>query len=343
MTQPAHAHHELIAPTGRSSSQDDDTTEPAAIASSGDASSPDQTMLPEKPGSGPRWKPLLGLLGIVGLAIAAFSTVDDAREALPRPGPVAVALALQVVAVVFVARAWIALFPPTADRALLARGLYTSQLTKYLPAGGFVQAASQVTLSRHEGVVSAALRLPVFSACAVVAAATVSSGLVFDTDLPGWARMVAGLGLATVVLLDRRVLQGALRIARRMIRRLPEPDSMPTQPAIIRCYAALLVNQLAYSLAFALLLGDISDVPLATSMAAFCGGWVLGYLALPLPSGIGLREAVLVAALPGVGGSVLAASVAHRLIGFVAEASLATTAQLRSLTAGHRWGHGAAK
>jgi hypothetical protein len=199
-------------------------------------------------------------------------------------------------------------------------------------AGGFVQAASQVALSSREGVMPAALRLPVFSAFAVVAAATLSSGLVFDTDLPGWARMLAGLGLSTVVLLDRRVLQGALRIARRAIRRLPEPDLIPAQPAIIRCYGALLANELAYGLAFALPLGDISDVPLATSMAAFCGGWVLGYLALPLPSGLGVHKAVLVAALPGVGGSILAASLAHRLIGFVAEASLATTAQLRALT-----------
>ena len=150
------------------------------------------------------------LLGIVGLAIAAVASVDDVRDqALPGVAALAAAFGLQLLAMIASARAWVCLFPPTADRHLLARGLYTSQLTKYLPAGGFVQAASQVTMSTAdgEGLGRAAIRLPVFSLCTLVAAALWSSLLVFDTDLPGWARLLAGAALGSVALVHRRVLR----------------------------------------------------------------------------------------------------------------------------------------
>ena len=60
--------------------------------------------------------------------------------------------------------------------------------------------------------------------------------------------------------------------------------------------------------------------------------WTAGYLVVPLPGGLGVREAVIVAALPEVSaGPLLAVSVAHRLLGLTAEAVLAGTAHLRAL------------
>lgn len=279
---------------------------------------------------------VLGLLGVVGLALGAWSTADDAQDSLPSPGVAVAAWALLVVAMIFAAAAWVALFPPTVDRRALARGLYTSQLTKYLPAGGFVQAASQVALSNEMGIGAAALRLPVYSACAVAAAATVGSGLAFESNLPMWSRVLAALGVSTVCVLDRRILQALLRFARRIIHRLPDPEALPPQAALLRCYAALLANVTAYAVAFVLLLGDITDAPTVTTAAAFCAGWALGYLALPLPSGLFVREGVLLAALPVTSAAVLAASVAHRLLAFVAEALLAGVAHLRAVAARRR-------
>jgi uncharacterized membrane protein YbhN (UPF0104 family) len=280
-----------------------------------------------------RWRAVVGLAGIAGLAIASFTMVDDVREqALPGPGSLAGALALQFVAMVFAARGWAALFPPTADRIALMSGLYTSQLTKYLPAGGFVQAASQVALSSQDGGIgAAALRLPVFSLCSVVGAATLGSAMALDGDLPAWARVLVALGLLAPLLLDRRVLAAVLRLARRLVKRLPEPDALPPQGAILRCYGFGLVNVGAYGAAFVVLMSDMADIEPVTAAAAFCAGWAAGYLALPLPSGLVVREAVIIAALPNLAaGSLLAASVAHRVTGFVAEAVLAGSAHLRA-------------
>lgn len=281
-----------------------------------------------------RWQALIGLASITGLAVAAVSTVDDAREqALPGAMPIAVALLLQFIAMTLAARGWIALFPDESDRKALARGLYTSQLTKYLPAGGVLQAASQVALSSQDvGVGAAALRLPVFSLCSVVAAATVGSALAIVGDLSSWARIAAGLCLGLLILLDRRVLGIALNLARRAMHRLPPPEQLPDQRAIVRCYCNVLTNQVAYACAFVVLLDDLADIDRAAAAAAFCAGWAIGYLALPLPSGVLVREGVLIATLPGLAtGTLLAASVAHRLTGFLAETVLAGRAHIATV------------
>jgi hypothetical protein len=282
---------------------------------------------------GPRWKAAIGLAGLVGLAIAAFTSVDDAREqALPGWQPLLAAGFVQIMSVMLSAQAWVSLFPPDADHRQLARGLYTSQLTKYLPAGGIMQAASQVALSSEPGGVAfAALRLPVFSLCSVVAASTVASFLALSGDIPTWGRLAAGATLLTLVVLHRRVLVLVLRTARRFIRRLPEPTALPPQPAILRCYAFALLNMITYAGAFVILLGDLADIDPLRTGAALGAGWAAGYLVVPLPSGLGVREAVLRVALPGVAiGSLLGASLAHRLLGLCAEGLLAGTAHLRA-------------
>jgi uncharacterized membrane protein YbhN (UPF0104 family) len=260
------------------------------------------------------------------------STANDAGEqALPGLVPLAVAFLVQVSSIVFSARGWVALFPPDADRRMIARGLYTSQLTKYLPAGGFMQVASQVALSSGQGgMATAALRLPVFSMCSIVAAATTGAFMAFSDDVPTWGRVAAGAALVTLVLLDRRVLALALRAARRLVKRLPEATSLPPQRAILVCYGFCLLNMVTYAAAFVILLGDMADIEPLRVGAALGAGWAAGYLVLPLPSGLGVREGVLKLALPGVAvGSLLGASFAHRLLGLLAEGLLAGQAHLR--------------
>jgi uncharacterized membrane protein YbhN (UPF0104 family) len=293
-------------------------------------------LIPEEPSANTRpawrrWQAVIMIVGLAAIAIAAVSTVDDARDqALPAAGPLAIGLVLQVVALMFVERGWATLFPPHVDGRVLASGFYASQLTKYLPAGGLVQAASQVALSGPAtGVGSAALRLPVFSLCIVAAGTTLGAGLVFVDSLPLWGRVVAGLGLLVPILLDRRALALVLRTARRFVGRLPEPGALPPQRAILRCFAFGLGNMATYAISFAVLIGDIADVDPLTAAAAMCAAWVVGYVVVPLPSGLGVREAILIAALPGIPtASLLAASLAQRLLGIVAEAGLAGASRL---------------
>ncbi|HEY8545291.1 MAG TPA: hypothetical protein VIL36_09600 [Acidimicrobiales bacterium] len=284
------------------------------------------------------WKGVIGIAGLIGLAIAVSSSMSS-TEGQDLPGPLALGAGYvcHLVGLVCGARAWIALFPPDVDRAALANGMYVSQLTKYLPAGGFVQQASQVALSSQSGVGTAALRLPVFSLCAVAAGATGGALLVFDDDLPAWGRILAVAGLATVAVLDRRLLQLGLRLARRVVKRLPDGDALPDQASILRSYVFMVGNIIAFSAAFVVLMVDTADGvdPLMTG-AALAAGWVLGYVAVIFPSGLGVREGVLVAVLAVPNAALLAASIAHRLLGLVAEATLAGVSQLRIAAAARR-------
>jgi uncharacterized membrane protein YbhN (UPF0104 family) len=279
-----------------------------------------------------RWKAVLGLAALVALLVAAATSFDDVKDDLTNPVVLAQAFGLHLVALICGARAWSALFPPEVDRRALARGVYLSQLTKYLPAGGFVQTASQVALSAEQGGLAvAAVRLPVFSACFVAASTTLGSSLALESDLPTWGRLLAGASLATVVVLDRRVLRWLLGLARRFVRRLPEGDALPPQDAILRCYAWALANMAAFSTAFVVLLRDVADIGPLEAGAALCLGWVVGYLALVVPGGVGVREGVLLATIPSLSlGTVAAVSAVHRLVGLTAEALLAGTSQVQA-------------
>jgi glycosyltransferase 2 family protein len=82
-----------------------------------------------------------------------------------------------------------------------------------------------------------------------------------------------------------------------------------------------LVGIAATAAAYAVLLRSLTDEASPTIVFfAFALSWTLGFLVVPLPAGIGIRELILIAAIPEVGaGPVLAASLAHRLLGIGAE------------------------
>ena len=268
------------------------------------------------------------VVGLVAIAFAVSETVKDAKEqVLPSPGALAVAAALALVAIVASARAWVALFSDLVDsrasRSVLRGTFYLSQLTKYLPVGGVSQAASQLGLARSVGVPlkRAAVAFPVSAVGAVVAAATLGSGLVLDSALPAWTRTLTLLGLASLVLLRRGLMARVLDLARRFIRRVPGSDQLPTQADIFVFYGWALVTLGALCAAYTVLLRSLTTAanPFVV-FSAFAVSWVIGFLVVPIPAGVGIREAVLVALLPGVGAApLLAASLALRLLTIATE------------------------
>jgi glycosyltransferase 2 family protein len=266
------------------------------------------------------------VLGLIGLTIAFRQAVQDSRgEVLPGPGAMVVAGALTLASIVLAAQAWTSLFDASHDRRALAASLYASQLTKYLPAGGFVQAAGQVSMSVTAGarVGQAATAAAVWAWTTVVAGCTLTAGLVFATSLPGWARAASLCGLLAPALLHRRALALALHAAHRVIRRVPDPDVLPTQRRIVVSFSWSLANAVAGSSAYAVLLGALdTGVAPVTVVSAFALSWVAGFLVFPLPSGIGVREAVLVAVIPGVSSAaLLGAALAQRFLVLASEAT----------------------
>ena len=263
------------------------------------------------------------VVGMAGLAFAVARSVDDAQEqVLPSIQAVIAGSALAMLAIVASARTWAALFNDVLDakanRVALHGTFYLSQLTKYLPGGGVVQAASQLSLAPSSGVPMhrVALAFPVSAVCAVVAGATLGAGLVFDPALPDWTRALVLLGLLTPIFLHRKLMAGVLGVARRFIHRIPHPDRLPSQADILRSYGWALLTVGCLAGAYAVLLDSLTagHSP-AMILCAYALSWMIGFLAIPIPAGVGIREALLVALLPGVGTApVVAASLTLRLI-----------------------------
>jgi glycosyltransferase 2 family protein len=277
------------------------------------------------------------VVGLAGLAVAVVRTLDDARDqVMPAPYALALGAGLSLGAILASGRAWVALFHDEFDdrarRMRFEGDYYVSQLTKYVPAGGAVQAASQVGLATAAGVPlgRVAVAFPVSAIGSVAAGATVGSGLALVSDLPGWARALSLLGLAVPALLHRRFLAAALGIARRFVRRVPATDRLPSQRSILTFYAWALVGISCTSAAYAVLLGSVSDeASPPVVFVAYAMSWTIGFLAVPLPAGIGVREAVLVACLPAVATApLLAASLAQRLLAIGAESLAASGTKL---------------
>jgi uncharacterized membrane protein YbhN (UPF0104 family) len=140
--------------------------------------------------------------------------------------------------------------------------------------------------------------------------------LVFETGLPGWLRALSACGLLSVVLLRRNLMAWVLGVARRLYHRIPSAELLPTQRDIVLFYLWALVTIGVACVAYSLLLGSLhTGANVVTIFCAFALSWVIGFLAVPIPAGVGVREALLVALIPGVGAApVLAASLALRLL-----------------------------
>lgn len=98
----------------------------------------------------------------------------------------------------------------------MARAFYDSQLVKYLPAGGFAQAAGQVTLTATTGVSVAQVTLAYIALAALTVASCFALGvvLVFAGGATFWIRIVGIVSvLCAVVLVYRGTLVAVLDLA----------------------------------------------------------------------------------------------------------------------------------
>lgn len=265
---------------------------------------------------------LILIVGLVGIALAVVESVDQAQEqVLPSSDTIAIAGVLALVAITSSARAWVALFSDlminSPSRNVLRGTFYLSQLTKYVPAGGIIQATSQLTLARAAGVPlrRAAVAYPVSAVGAVAGGSTLAAGLVFASDLPTWVRAIAFLGLGTVVFLHRGLMARVLDFMHRRVPRIPDSEQLPTQRDILIFYVWALVTIGALCAAYTVMLGSLSNANPYNVFCAFAASFVIGFVAIPIPAGVGVREAVLVLLLPGVGtGPLLAVSLALRIL-----------------------------
>ncbi len=284
---------------------------------------------------------LVGGLLASGLALwAALGRADD--EVLPPPGRWVIAALCAAIWLFTATRAWVALFEAPAQRRTLSGAMLLSQLGKYVPGGGLVQVTGMVAMSRNEQVSTSrlALGLPVIALSVVATGGVAFAGLALaDTTLPGWARVLCLVGLATPLVLWRPLMAAVVRGAGRVLRRLPPPDDLPSQRAILVSAGWNAVSLTATAVGYAVLVQPLgTEADLVSLALVFMVAWTAGFLVLPLPSGVGVREAVLVGLIAGAAASSVGASVAHRVINIAVEVTAVALHLSRTRVAARRAG-----
>jgi glycosyltransferase 2 family protein len=276
----------------------------------------------------------LGLAAAVAVAVAFVSTLDDAEAVgFPSAWRLAVAVAATLVALVVAGAAWWRLLGSVTFVRLLP-GFLTAQLARYLP-GSVWQGVSQVLDAERLGVrrsrASTAFLLQLGTQ-AVAATVVGLLALLAGPQLPGWFLAIVVLApICAVPTLHRAWMQRLSGWAARRSRRFAGMDlTLPAQREILLATALGVVNLVLVGVAFGLLLAPATSLrAIAVAAGVFALAWVAGFLVVPLPAGLGVREAVLVAGLAHAypAAVLLGAAVVLRLLMIAGEAGLALLAR----------------
>lgn len=283
------------------------------------------------------------LFGTAGLAflVVAFLESWDRSQGLPVVAWPRLLLAVVAVLVSLQAglRAWAALLDLPA--AGLATGFFTSQLGKYVP-GGVWQAVGQVGYATSDLVTvrRASVGFVTFAVTQAVSGACVGALLALAPGpVPGWVRLVAASGALSVIVLRRGWLVHAVGWAARLrgTEDVVSDELVPRQGAIVRATGWGAVSMLGIGAGFAAVLpADVAGVGWVAVALAFVTAWTVGFLALPVPAGVGVREAVLLVTLGGLADTsvLVAASVALRLVAMGTEALAIGASRVRTAMVG---------
>ncbi len=281
-----------------------------------------------------RWGNLL----VAGIALVAWGLFLRAQLAALRGydvriTPLAYGLALSLAVIYFVglASCWALLLRHMGSREEAmsipnaTRIWFYSMITRYIP-GNVWHVVSRVALARKYGVPAALIVssatieqvLTLLSALVCVSLSAPFSGAIRGSQ--SWLLLIVPLGLA---LLHPSVLGVVLRRASVTLQR-PGLAWQYSYFQIVSFIIAYCLCWLCSGLAlFALLWGlvpvTIAQLPLVIGAATLA--WVVGFLSFFTPSGLGVREAVLVAALSTVYPlpTALVASLLHRVALTLAE------------------------
>lgn len=223
-----------------------------------------------------------------------------------------------------VAVSWAVLFDQAGSFRSILSGYLLAQPGKYVP-GGVVQTAMQLTSANQAtgSWRSTSVVFVVHTSALVVAGIfgtlPVVSRIIFLSSIS----LIQVAGAVLVVLLTFLILRfnAALRQYAKEVRHFIKRSQLRFVGAVVIACSALVI----WGFGFALVVAELDGMEVSAAQSfAFVGGWLAGFVVFPIPAGIGIREAVLVALFATVGTTeVIAASLIVRIAIAAAEAFLA--------------------
>jgi hypothetical protein len=265
------------------------------------------------------------VIGVPSLLIASwFAARELGTVESPPWWALAPAALLNLVSLWTSARSWDVLLPPEVDRRQADDSFYTSQLMKYSPVGGAAQAVSQAALATGSEVsaLRATTAMLVSKLTIVIAGGAFGPILaVSNPDLPTWARLALLLTPAVFVVGHPRVLRSAVTVTARLLRRDPDHTVLPPQGAVWRSIAWAVPALGAAGASFAVLAWAAGlGANLVQATAGFALAWVIGFLVIPVPAGLGIREGAAALLIAGDPASKLVGAVLFRVVVIATEA-----------------------
>lgn len=280
-----------------------------------------------------RWlRGLLALAAVVAVCWAFVAALGDAREVpLPSVGALLFSGLSLSAGLLAAAAAWASLLRGHRYAQVLP-GFAVAQLAKYVP-GSIWQGVGQVADAHRLGVGMGTATLAFFiQICVQVLVTGATSAVALLTPgLPIWLAALSAMGPLGLALIHpaslRALVRGLARVSRRVS---PAALDIPEWPVLLRAAIASFAAAAALGVGFAVLLAGSGDLRQFIGTAGvFLLAWTIGFLIIPVPAGLGIREAVLVVGLSGLHSpaEVLAASIICRLVLIVSESTIAGVAQ----------------
>lgn len=256
-----------------------------------------------------RWFLVVALLPtVVGIAFAVRSVTTDGRRALEALSSmsapwVGAAGVLGAIGMLGHALVWseIAGAAGGTPRRRAVELFFLADVAKYSP-GGVLSVVGRAEATRREGTsrvvaYSAVLTSTGYGALVAVLLAAMTAPFAFDTRSRTWWAIAAAAFVA--LLAHGRGVAAATRLVPARLRDLER--SIPVGRARVRVVALSMMAWLAVgSSTWALTHGLGTQVGFPPILVATCVAWVAGLLAVPAPSGLGVREAVFVWAAPAL-------------------------------------------
>lgn len=260
------------------------------------------------------------VLGLAALVFLWFSTESSLKSGGMINWPPSFAIAIAYVATAVgmwaASSAWTHILgaPGRGHRA----DFLTAQLAKYIP-GGVWQPAGQVGLSATREVPAK----KTISALGAHALAQITSGallfpfLLFDSVASALIRALAvAIAIAAALGIWLINTQARRRIRLPVFAGVQSQISAASRPRVV---FLLVVNMALQGVSFALIAGPSGGLSV---IGAYSAAWIAGFLAVPVPAGLGIRELVLMTLLPIGAAQIVAASLVQRLVAAVADISL---------------------
>jgi glycosyltransferase 2 family protein len=290
---------------------------------------------------------LVGIaIGLVGVAFAVFTLVngwDEIARADLRVGILATAGVVGLAGMTTIGLNWVRIIRVTGGRARSTSGLrwyFVGQLGKYIPGGlwavlGRGELATRGGIGRNVSYTSVGVSLvTTYAAAATTGAVFLAFGSSSLTARFAWLSLSASVVVAGTFGLGESVVRRVNRIANRfgIASRLPATRPRSALSAIVMTVPAWL----AIGAATALVSGALG-FPVETTqiIAATSYSWLAGFLVVPVPGGLGVREATFVGLYPGPTQEAAAIAVIARMVFVLVDltgAAVSTAASHRRAT-----------